>query len=149
MDQIEAAAKDVEESGPTRCLHKVSGSSSAFDLRFYPSPFPLTPYPLPLCAFRFALMPYDLIIEPGRAERQYWRDLWHYRELFYILARLRFVPRRGSPHAGDGRPVFPQDRKELRRCDLTSRAQRAMSKAQSVEGAMSEAQRARKATLHP
>jgi lipopolysaccharide transport system permease protein len=27
-----------------------------------------------------------LIIEPGRAERQYWRDLWHYRELFYILA---------------------------------------------------------------
>jgi len=31
-------------------------------------------------------MPYDLIIEPGRAERQYWRDLWHYRELFYILA---------------------------------------------------------------
>ena len=31
-------------------------------------------------------MSYDLIIEPGRAERQYWRDLWHYRELFYILA---------------------------------------------------------------
>lgn len=27
-----------------------------------------------------------LIIEPGRAERHYWRDLWHYRELFYILA---------------------------------------------------------------
>jgi len=31
-------------------------------------------------------MSYDLIIEPGRADRQYWRDLWHYRELFYILA---------------------------------------------------------------
>src|SRR2546430_15608254 len=29
---------------------------------------------------------YDLIIEPGRAERHYWRDLWRYRELFYILA---------------------------------------------------------------
>ncbi|MFN8625582.1 MAG: ABC transporter permease [Candidatus Binatia bacterium] len=29
---------------------------------------------------------YDLIIEPGRTERQYWRDLWNYRELFYILA---------------------------------------------------------------
>jgi lipopolysaccharide transport system permease protein len=29
---------------------------------------------------------FDLIIEPGRAERQYWRDLWTYRELFYFLA---------------------------------------------------------------
>lgn len=27
-----------------------------------------------------------LIIEPGRAERQYWQDLWRYRELFYVLA---------------------------------------------------------------
>src|ERR1700704_5325619 len=27
-----------------------------------------------------------LIIEPGRLERNYWRDLWHYRELFYVLA---------------------------------------------------------------
>jgi len=27
-----------------------------------------------------------LIIEPGRTERQYWRDLWRYRELFYVLA---------------------------------------------------------------
>jgi lipopolysaccharide transport system permease protein len=27
-----------------------------------------------------------LIIEPGRAERNYWRDLWRYRELFYFLA---------------------------------------------------------------
>lgn len=29
---------------------------------------------------------HDLLIEPGRAERQYWRDLWRYRELFYFLA---------------------------------------------------------------
>ena len=29
---------------------------------------------------------HELIIEPGRAERQYWLDLWRYRELFYILA---------------------------------------------------------------
>jgi len=29
---------------------------------------------------------YELILEPGRAERQYWRDLWRYRELFYVLA---------------------------------------------------------------
>src|SRR5271155_955530 len=28
----------------------------------------------------------ELIIEPGRAERNYWRDLWRYRELFYFLA---------------------------------------------------------------
>lgn len=28
----------------------------------------------------------ELIIEVGRTERQYWRDIWHYRELFYFLA---------------------------------------------------------------
>jgi lipopolysaccharide transport system permease protein len=28
----------------------------------------------------------ELIIEPGRAEKNYWRDIWHYRELFYILS---------------------------------------------------------------
>ena len=28
----------------------------------------------------------ELIIEAGRTERQYWRDLWRYRELFYFLA---------------------------------------------------------------
>lgn len=27
-----------------------------------------------------------LVIEAGRAERHYWRDLWRYRELFYFLA---------------------------------------------------------------
>jgi lipopolysaccharide transport system permease protein len=27
-----------------------------------------------------------LIIEPGLAERHYWRDLWRYRELFFVLA---------------------------------------------------------------
>ncbi len=29
---------------------------------------------------------YVLVLEPGRAERHYWRDLWAYRELFAILA---------------------------------------------------------------
>jgi lipopolysaccharide transport system permease protein len=29
---------------------------------------------------------HELIIEPGRAEMNYWRDLWRYRELFYFLA---------------------------------------------------------------
>ncbi|MEO7100872.1 MAG: ABC transporter permease [Luteolibacter sp.] len=28
----------------------------------------------------------EITIEAGRAERQYWRDLWRYRELFYFLA---------------------------------------------------------------
>ncbi|BAY07237.1 ABC transporter permease [Calothrix sp. NIES-2098] len=27
-----------------------------------------------------------LVIEAGRTERQYWKDLWRYRELFYFLA---------------------------------------------------------------
>ena len=30
--------------------------------------------------------PSELIIEAGRAEHNYWRDLWAYRELFFILA---------------------------------------------------------------
>ena len=29
---------------------------------------------------------HTLIIEPGLAERHYWRDLWRYRELFIVLA---------------------------------------------------------------
>lgn len=29
---------------------------------------------------------FDLILEPGRADRYYWRDLWRYRELFIILS---------------------------------------------------------------
>ena len=28
----------------------------------------------------------ELIIEPGRSEKNYWQDLWRFRELFYILA---------------------------------------------------------------
>ena len=29
---------------------------------------------------------HELVIEAGRAERHYWRDLWRYRELFRVLA---------------------------------------------------------------
>ncbi len=29
---------------------------------------------------------HELVIEAGRTEKQYWRDLWRYRELFYFLA---------------------------------------------------------------
>ena len=28
----------------------------------------------------------ELIIEAGRTEQNYWKDLWNYRELFYFLA---------------------------------------------------------------
>lgn len=28
----------------------------------------------------------QIIIEAGRAERHYWRDIWRYRELFYVLS---------------------------------------------------------------
>jgi lipopolysaccharide transport system permease protein len=31
-------------------------------------------------------MSFKLIIEPGKTEKNYWADLWRYRELFYILA---------------------------------------------------------------
>jgi lipopolysaccharide transport system permease protein len=30
--------------------------------------------------------PIEIILEPGKSERHYWRDLWHYRELFSVLA---------------------------------------------------------------
>lgn len=33
-----------------------------------------------------ASSPPELIITAGQTERQYWRDLWRYRELFYFLA---------------------------------------------------------------
>lgn len=29
---------------------------------------------------------FDIIIEPGKGFKQYWRDLWCYRELFYFMA---------------------------------------------------------------
>lgn len=31
-------------------------------------------------------MSHRIIIEPGRTEKNYWKDLWRYRELFYILS---------------------------------------------------------------
>ncbi|MBP9098431.1 MAG: ABC transporter permease, partial [Ferruginibacter sp.] len=30
--------------------------------------------------------PWSIVIESGRAEKNYWKDLWRYRELFYILS---------------------------------------------------------------
>jgi lipopolysaccharide transport system permease protein len=34
-----------------------------------------------------------LILEAGRSDRHYWRDLWRYRELFYFLARRDILVR--------------------------------------------------------
>ena len=34
----------------------------------------------------FHPLKHELTIEPDRVERQYWHDLWRYRELFYFLA---------------------------------------------------------------
>lgn len=36
---------------------------------------------------------FDLVIEPGRSEKNYWGDLWRYRELFYILVWRDFKVR--------------------------------------------------------
>jgi lipopolysaccharide transport system permease protein len=35
----------------------------------------------------------EFIIEAGRTEQQYWRDIWRYRELFYFLAWRDFLVR--------------------------------------------------------
>ena len=39
-----------------------------------------------------------LVLEPGRSERHYWRDLWDYRELLVILG----LARRCDPLQADG-----------------------------------------------
>src|SRR6187402_292911 len=31
-------------------------------------------------------MSFEVFIEPGQSEKNYWKDLWRYRELFYILS---------------------------------------------------------------
>lgn len=35
----------------------------------------------------------ELVIEAGRAERHYWRDLWHFRELLYFLSQRDILVR--------------------------------------------------------
>jgi lipopolysaccharide transport system permease protein len=53
-----------------------------------PVPVPPATKPAGSCqsALAAAVGERDIVLEPGRAERNYWRDLWHYRELFAILA---------------------------------------------------------------
>jgi len=43
-------------------------------------PMPTTSHPIK------DLDQFDLVLESGKTERHYWRDLWRYRELFYFLA---------------------------------------------------------------
>src|SRR5271166_517907 len=43
-----------------------------------------------------------LLIEAGRTERQYWRDLWRYRELFYFLAWRDLLVRYKQTFVGVG-----------------------------------------------
>jgi lipopolysaccharide transport system permease protein len=42
----------------------------------------------------------SVLIEAGRTERQYWRDLWRYRELFYFLAWRDMLVRYKQTFAG-------------------------------------------------
>jgi lipopolysaccharide transport system permease protein len=39
------------------------------------------------------MMMEELILEPGRAEHHYWRDLWRFRELLYFLAQRDLLVR--------------------------------------------------------
>jgi lipopolysaccharide transport system permease protein len=43
-----------------------------------------------------------LVIEAGRTERQYWRDLWRFRDLFYFLAWRDFLIRYKQTAVGIG-----------------------------------------------
>ena len=44
----------------------------------------------------------QLVIEAGRTEGQYWRDLWRYRELFYFLAWRDLLVRYKQTFVGVG-----------------------------------------------
>jgi lipopolysaccharide transport system permease protein len=48
----------------------------------------------------------EMVIEAGRTERQYWRDLWRYRELFYFLAWRDLLVRYKQTVVGVGWAVF-------------------------------------------
>src|SRR5580692_11939729 len=43
-----------------------------------------------------------LVIEAGRSEREYWRDLWRYRELFYFLSWRDLLVRYKQTYVGAG-----------------------------------------------
>ena len=47
----------------------------------------------------------ELIIEAGRTEAHYWRDLWRYRDLFYFLAWRDLLVRYKQTVFGDLPPL--------------------------------------------
>jgi lipopolysaccharide transport system permease protein len=50
---------------------------------------------------------FELVIEAGRTERNYWRDLWRYRELFYLVSC------RGCVVSGGGNRLLSENGKEF------------------------------------
>jgi lipopolysaccharide transport system permease protein len=49
----------------------------------------------------------ELVIEAGRTEKQYWQDLWRYRELFYFLAWRDILVRYKQTAFGVGWALLP------------------------------------------
>ena len=51
----------------------------------------------------------DVVIEAGRGFKNYWTDLWRYRELFYILAWRDISPLQtdGNRYRLGAHPTFP------------------------------------------
>ena len=64
----------------------------------------------------------ELVIEAGRTERQYWRDLWRYRELFYFLAWRDILVRYKQAAIGIAWAVL-RPLEGGQRCSLASQAQ--------------------------
>jgi hypothetical protein len=63
--------------------------------------------------------PAPMVLEAGRTDRQYWHDVWRYRELFFILA-WRDVSIRYSRCIFNQRPLPA----EAGRCECGSHAMR-------------------------
>jgi lipopolysaccharide transport system permease protein len=91
--------KNAAPAGSPDPIHRVRPQGLPFRIQFQQMPTDLTietplspksdvtPHSVaPAFQSDRAAPVYDLVIEPGRAELNYWRDLWRYRELFYILA---------------------------------------------------------------
>ena len=79
---------------------------------------------------RIDLMQDLIVIEAGRRERHYWRDLWRYRELFRVLAWRDIAVRykqtvigvawaliRPVPHDGGLHDHLRPDRPDCRRTE--------------------------------
>jgi hypothetical protein len=70
-----------------------------------------------------------LIIEAGRTERHYWKDLWRYRELFYFLAWRDILVRYTQTVNGS---VCRTSRGKLRNNGMTAMTAKVISGEQEV-----------------